>query len=268
MLLTKKSLWKILFMPVLYFIVGTIFIALGIINVLLHASPWILCWGLLMYSLIPFITWWAIYYEGKGKLLSAGHKLVRKALKPAEFIKRYNNLQSSPDLILNKPSFELLHYVAIAYESQNDKQNVLATADDMIATASAKKMTLAKLCKVSFLFSYGMTEQAEALFAEVHNQKTDYMAQAVIDGILKGDRAMALGDYTIAESYNLQLLERKFPKLDNLSLLVVHHTLGELYEKTQKIEKALEHYRYCADNGGETALRESAKAALERLQAE
>lgn len=270
MLLTKKSLWKIIIMPVCYFILGTLCIALAIIDACLQTNlpiP-ILYLGTFMYLACPLIVLWGRYAEGKAKPIALGLKLVRKELKPAEFIKQYNDLRASDGLIVNRPSLELLQHVVIAYESLRDKENVLATADEMLAVASEKKKTWAKLAKASYLYSYGMTEQAEELFSEARNQKQDFMSQALTDAILKSDRAMALGDYATVESYNLQLLERKFPKPDNLSLLVIHHTLGEVYEKTQKTEKAIEHYRYCASNGGETALRETAKAALERLQAE
>ena len=74
---------------------------------------------------------------------------------------------------------------------------------------------------------------------------------------------MAMGDYETVKVYNLKLLERSSPKLDNLSKLIVHYKLGELYEKLQDDRKAIENYRYCADFGGETAIK---KAAAEKLQ--
>lgn len=88
----------------------------------------------------------------------------------------------------------------------------------------------------------------------------------MVDSILKSDRAMILGDYKTVELYNLELLERSFPKLDNLGKLIVNYKLGEVYEKQGEIKKALARYEYCAENGGDTAIKTSASREIENLQ--
>ena len=87
----------------------------------------------------------------------------------------------------------------------------------------------------------------------------------MVDAILKMDRAMAMGDYKTVEMFALKTLDRPFPKPDNLENLMLHYALGEAYEKMQDSENAAKHYQYCADNGGETALKTASIAALQRL---
>ena len=116
------------------------------------------------------------------------------------------------------------------------------------------------------MFSYDKNEEAELLFNEAQRQKLDFMCQSLVDAIFKSDRAMVIGDYKTVETYNLKMLERTFPKLDNLGQLVVHYKLGEVYEKIQNKEKAVSHYQYCATYGGETAIKKSATEKLQELK--
>ena len=113
------------------------------------------------------------------------------------------------------------------------------------------------------MFSCGRIEEAETLFNEVQQHKLDMICCGLVDAILKSDRAMAMGDYKTVEMNYLKVLERAFPKPDNLGKLVTHYGLGEVYEKLQDNNKAIFHYQYCADFGGETAIKQS---AIEKLQ--
>ncbi len=88
----------------------------------------------------------------------------------------------------------------------------------------------------------------------------------MIDMIRKGDRAMAIGDYNTVINTSLVRLEQKFPKLDNLAEVALHHVIAEAYEKLGDTENAGTYYRYCAENGGETAYKAIAASALERLE--
>lgn len=264
MFLTKKGFRKIVIMAICYFIIGSI----CIITAMLFSDMGIeagLLFGLgaIVYVLNILIPLWGRYAEGKGKLIHSGVTLVRNELRPAEFIKEYEALKNSNDLVVKKPSVEVLQLVAVAYDSLDDRENALATVDEMVAVASGKKKAYANLIKTSFLFSYNKKEEAEKLFNEVRELKLDFMCKALKDDILKCDRAMAMGDYKTVELDNLKRLEQTFPKLDNLGKLIVHYTLGEVYEKMQDNEKAALHYQYCVDHGGETAIKVS---AMEKLQ--
>jgi len=267
MFLTKKGLFKILIMAICYFVVGSSSIATALLFLNLGIKDDFLFWlGAIACAIGILSIFGGRYAEGKGKLINSANKLVRNELKPAEFINEYEILKNSKDLVINKPSSEILQLVAIAYDSLDNREHCLATVEEMIAVASEKKKTYARLIKTSFLFSYDKTEEAEKLFTEIQKLKLNFMCLGLMDAILKSDRAMAMGDYKIVEAYNLQMLEVAFPKLDNLGKLTAHYKLGEVYEKLQDNEKALSHYRYCVDYGGETALKASAKAAIESLK--
>ena len=265
MFLTKKSRLKILLMVICYLVLGSLCIALSITSDLIWMDSVIFYIGIILYALCPLLVLWGLYAEGKGILINFGNKLVRNELKPAEFIKYYENLKNSPDLIVNKPSIEVLNLVSTAYELLGDKEHSMQIVDEMLLIAGEKKKNLVKLIKVSHLFDCGKIEEAEMLFEEVRSLKMDFVCQSLADAILKTDRANALGDYKTVEVYNLNRLEQSFPKLDNAGKLVVNFSLGEVYEKMGDNEKAIKHYRFCAENGGETAIKDAANTAIEKL---
>ena len=267
MFLTKKGLWSVLIMAICYFIVGSFCFATGTALAASDAKSGLL-FGLGVFSYVCCLLRivFGILSEGTGKILYSANKLIRTELKPSEFIQVYQGLRSRTDQVVNKPGIEVLQLVTVAYYLLGDRENCLSAVDEMIAAASEKKKALAKLSKASFLFSYNMNEEAEALFAEARASKQSSMCQALADGILKSDRAIAMGDYKTAEAYNLKMLAQTFPKQDNLSKLVRHFTLGEIYEKSKNYEKAIPHYTYCVEYGGETAIKEKAESALEKMQ--
>lgn len=251
-------------MAICYFLLGSISIALWVVfNSMGISDNFPLILGIIIYLLCVLIIYYGRYAEGKGKLINLGNKLVRKELKPSEFLNEYETLKNSNDLILKKPSIEVLQLVAVAYDSLDQREKALATVDEMILVASEKRKTFTKLFKVSLMFSYNEREEAELLFNETQKQKLDIISKSLVDGILKNDRAMLIGDYKTVEMYNLSMLQRNFPKLDNLGKLVVHYKLAEVYEKLQETDKAITNYRYCVDFGGETAIKIT---AIEKLQ--
>ena len=261
MFLTKRSIFKITFLAVCYFILGSAFLGFY----LLLGDSFLRSLAIFMYAFCPIFVIWGRYAEGKGKLINLGNKLVRYELKPAEFIKEYERINASEDYAVKRPGIEVLLLVAVAYDILGDKEAALSTADEMIRVASKKKRNGARLVKSALLFSYGMTDEAEIIFNEVRALKLDIGSRTLADAILKGDRANALGDYKTAEAYNLANLSRPFPKLDNLSRLSVNFSLAEIYEKMGEVDKAISHYKYCLENGGETELKPRAAEALERL---
>ena len=266
MFLTKKSFWKIAIITFCYFAVGSFGIATGALLTALDADATALfVLGAFCYAFCPIVFLWGRYAEGKGKQINLGNKLVRNELKPRAFLEEYKKLKDATDLVTKKPSLELLQLVAIAYDSLDDQAGALDAVEEMIRVASEKRKTFAKLIKCSFLFSYGMIDEAEALFTEARTSKLDFICQAVTDAILKSDRAMAMGDYKTAEAQMLKGLSQRVPKLDNLSKLVLHYKLGEIYEKLESFETAIPYYTYCVDHGGETAIKGAASAALQRI---
>lgn len=267
MFLTKKDFRKIAGMAICYLVLGGgCFVLAVVFNGMGIDVTLFVVLGIVAYALCPLLILWGRYAEGKGKWIALGNKLVRHDLKPAEFIETYETLKNSKDLVIRKPSVEVLQLVAIAYDSLNDRENCLSAVDEMIAVAGEKKKAYIKLLKTSFLFSWGKMEEAEALFAEIQGQKLNAICNLLADAVLKSDRAMAMGDYRVVEAHSLKTLAQTFPKLDSLGKLTIHYKLGEVYEKLGDTEKAILYYQYCADFGGETEIRASAKFALKRLQ--
>jgi len=264
MFLTRKSFRKILTMAICYASLGsTCIIASLLLNTGGISDKFLFILGLISYLLCVLFAFWGRYAEGKGRLIALGNKLVRKELKPMEFINHYEMLKNSNDLVIKKPCIEVLQLVAVAYDSLDDRQNVMATVNEMIEVASEKKKAFANLLKSAFLFDYGNTEKAELLFNENKSRNKDMLSVGLADAILKCERAMAMGDYKTVEAYNLNLINRKFPKLDNLTKLAVNYRLGEVYKKLNENEKAVNYYRYCAEFGGETAIKKSAVLNLQ-----
>ncbi len=264
MFLTKKGFLKALIMSIYCFALGTGCIVFSFILTTTDSPDnTLLLLSILSYFLCFFTYFWGRYSEGKSKLIILGTRLVRNELRPIEFIKHYESLKTSKDLVVNKPSIEVLQLVAIAYDLLDDREKVLATADEMISLADDKKKVRGMLIKSSYLYIYDRIDEAEILFNEARSRKLDIVSNSLIDSILKSDRAIAMGDYKTAEAYALMLLDRSFPKLDNLGKLVVHYELGKIYEILQDNEKAFSHYRYCMDFGGDTAIM---RRAIEKLQ--
>ena len=266
MFLTKKSVVKIALMTMLYFLLGSLSFSSGInFDSLGEPRPELFIIGAVVYALCPLIVLWGCYVEGTAKMLNRYNKLVGKQLKPAEFIKEYEDLKASPELVVCKPGYNLLGCLCAAYECLNEHERALEIVDEVISVAGKKK-SRAMLLKVSLLFSCGKTEEAESLFDEIKQMKLDLISQGLVDMIRKGDRAMAIGDYKTVVDFNLVRLEQKFPKLNNLGNLALRYTLAEAYEKLGDTENAVTYYHYCAEHGGETAYKATAASALERLE--
>ena len=269
MLLTKKGLWKIIFAVICFFVTGSFCLFFGFVFVKmeLDAKPLFIL-SALSYVNCPLVALWGLYAEGKGKYLDTGNRLLQREVRPTEFIRQYNDLKNSPELVINKPSIQLLQLVAISYDVMDDEENGLATLEEMISAANEKKKAYVMLIKVSFLYSYGRIGEADKLWCEIGTMKLNSFCRMLMDSVFKSDRAMAMGDYKTVEAYCLRVLSAVYPKHNNLSKLIHHYKLGEVYEKMQDTQRAAEHYRYCARYGSETAIRANAEAALERILAD
>ena len=273
MLLTKAGLRKIVLVAAIYFLIGSFSLAvgLGVGNLFrdagVNTAPLIRL-AVIAYAVGFSSVFWGRYAEGKGKLLAKGTRLIFRELNPAEFIREYDALRESPGLVVCRPGPELLQLLVAAYDALNDPAAALAAADAQLAAATGKWVIRAKMGKASLLYSYDRTEEAEAIFTEISRQKLGAVDTLMYDALLKVDRAVARGDYRTAEDYCLKKLGQGFPKPNPLETLYLHGKLALLYERLGEREQALEHYRYCAENGGRIALRDKAAEALERLRGE
>ena len=198
------------------------------------------------------------YAEGKGKLMAKGNELVCQQLRPADFIRLYEETLHDPDNRISNADGDVLQLLLTAYDAMGESQQALEIAEQILSIASSKKVNIAKLSKSALLFNIGRAEEAEDIYKEVICGKLDILTKAVADAVMKTDRAMFLGDYTTAENYFSQSLIQKFPKPTPLSKLSAHYYLAKICYKTDRKEEADEHRKYCIENGGETGMQREA----------
>ena len=85
----------------------------------------------------------------------------------------------------------------------------------------------------------------------------------MIDIAGKTSAALCRGDLKTAESYYSGVLNGSgIMKPDNAARLMAHWELFRISEQNGDTEKALEHLRFCAENGGRTAIRSKALSLL------
>lgn len=261
MFLNKKSLTKIwilvgayLALAILCFYVAVVFAILKIG----YSTMLFLGTGALIIA--PLFYRFGRYAEGKAKLLTKGSELVFRKLQPAEFIRLYHEKQNDPTNVISKPDFDILQVLVAAYDALGEDDLALNTIDQMIAIAPQKKLAFAKLLKCSLLFSTGKTDDAEVLYREVIGSTLNLAAKSVADVVMKGDRALAMGDDTTAEAYFNQAMTAAFPKATPLALVYYHYHLAEICHRAGRAEEAQMHLKYCFEHGGETDLQRKAAA--------
>lgn len=271
MFLTKKDLRKILLMAICYFALGCALIVFSFLLKDIDTEQFGDLLGVVgvgICLLNPIFIYTSIKTKGELELINIGNKLVRKELNPAEFIKYYEFVKSSDDLVINKPSKDVLQILILSYDLLDENEKALEAADEMINISRNKSRAFAELLKASLLFSCDRKDEAEQLFVNAQKQKLGILSIALVDTILKSDRAFAMGDYKTVELYMLKKLEQKFPKPDNLDMISSNYTLGMVYEKLKDNQKAVFHYGYCERFGGQTAFRKNAAERIEKINRE
>jgi len=261
MFLTKKSLTKILLLTGAYFVIA---VTCTVLSVVWNAKV-LLVIGIISFILCIIMFLCGYYAEGDANLFNLGNKDFRQQLKPWNFINTYEVTRASNDLVINKPKLYILRLAVNAYDMVGNKEKCYETIEEMIAIAPESKKAVANLIKVSHLYGDGQTEQAEQLLQDTQKLRFNAVANMLYQFILQTDRAIATGDYKIAEACYIKALEQTFPKPDSLSKLLCHYSLGEIYEKTGDIDKAISHYQYCAENGGQTVIKRDACEKLKEL---
>ena len=79
----------------------------AIFNNMAIEENFLLILGIIAYLFCVLMIFLGRYAEGEGALINLANKLIRKELKPAEFIKHYEGLKNADDLAkLLKSSFE------------------------------------------------------------------------------------------------------------------------------------------------------------------
>ena len=92
MYLTIKWLIETIIFAVIFFILGSVNMVLGLIFTY-TATPVIelLILGIICYIIVILIVLWEIFAVGKARVISMGHKLIRKELRPEKFIEYYTS---------------------------------------------------------------------------------------------------------------------------------------------------------------------------------
>ena len=266
MFLTKKSLRRIRLLTSAYIILGIIcFIISLIFSYFLVEYKLLVILGIVSLILGALFHMSGKYAEGKGKLLNSGNQLVLFELRPAEFVRLFEEKRDCPDNVIVKPDFDVLQLLVVAYEAMGDTGRTLGTLEYMLSIVPEKKRTLVKILQCSVLFDVGRTAEAEALYAQLLNSKMDIISKSTFDILTKNDRALAMGDFTTAEAHNRQMLSQSFPHITPLVSLGIHLNLAKICCKTERIEEAKAHLNYCIDNGGETVIKKEAIDILSNI---
>lgn len=265
MYLTKKQLRKIWTLTGTYIVIGVmallLFLALGAYG----EDATLLILGLLMILLSPVVYKCGRYGEGRAKLINKGKKLMLQQLRPAEFLRIYEETRDNPDNVVAEPTFDVLQMVLLAYDTLGKADEAFDTRNLMMMVMPDKKRQLAKVLHASLLYGCGRTEEAEALYTELLNTKLDAVTTVVMNALTNADRAMARGDFATAEAYFTRILTHSFPKPNPLTVVQAHFHLATICLKTDRVEEAGPHLDYCIQNGGETIFRTESQALQETL---
>ncbi len=209
------------------------------------------------------------YSEGVSELYNIGRKTVYCELRPGEFISQYISRRNSPDNVISKPNFMVLSMALVAYDVMDDMEGAfLNTLDEMDSVANVRQKDIAKLLRADYLYEKGEIKEAERIFNDVRSRKLGLIARDTADRILKGERAMAYGDYATAEDYYRKELSRTFPALTTLEHLIFKFKFGLICSKTGRREEAEELFGFCSKFGGATSIRRKAEKLLNEMNSD
>lgn len=265
MFLTKKQLFICIFIPCILALFSFSTLVFSLLCAIFDTTDLFLIFLSFFEMFLSIVLYFSFKYRlGTNDLIAKGYKFIKKELCPAEYIKLYKIKRYNPANVICKPNFNVLHLLMLAYNSLNDNENSLKTADELISIAPKSKVNSAILLKASILFSIGNINEAERLMSQIDISKMNFKTKFLYDSVLKFDRAMAYKDYKTAEMNYLQILQ-KTNKLQPLDKLYAHHSLAIIYYNTEQFSKAVPHYSYCANNGGQTAIRTDAVKMLNTI---
>ncbi len=260
MFLTRKALKKIKLLVGVYCGLGAFCLIMSIVFVCLNMEiKFLIILGVLALFLGFVFNKFGRYAEGKGKLLNLGNKLVLHQLRPAEFVRLYEQARDCPDNVVSLPDFDVLKMLATAYDAMGEVDLMLEVLEQMLTISDGSRQAQAKLLKSSVLFDMGKIEEAEKLYSEVLNSKMGVITKSMLDDVMQMERAIALEDFTTAEAkLKTSIANPRYSKIP-LSALYLHMDLGRVYCKTNHLVEAKECFEYCIENSGETSVKASAE---------
>ncbi len=263
MFLNKKVLTKIWLLTGAYLtLAACCFVSTVVFTCLDMECGTLIVLGILSVILAPLFYKLGRYAEGKGKLLSKGNKLICHELRPAEYIRLYEERRDDPTNVISKPDYDVLQMLVAAYDALEDRTHALETMDQALAVVPEKHRNRAMILKCGLLFNYGKFDEAEVTYRDLTTKDLDMVSKTLMDTVMKSDRAIALGDDATAEAYFRQSLTQTFPKPTPLSVLYAHYHLAKICQRTNRAEEALEHLHYCIQNGGQTGTQREAEALM------
>jgi len=266
MFITKKALRRMKIMVGIFLGIGVFFLLIaGLFACLDIEYTQVLVLAVVECLLALLFFWASRHSEGKGQLINKGNKLVLYDLRPADFVRLYEEKRDCPDNVIAKPDFDVLHMLLLAYDALGDEARVLDTLEQMDAIAPIERKNYVKVLKSSTLFEQGKIEAAQVLYDEVLHGKMDFVTKTAMDSLTKCVRAIAIGEYDTAENYLTENLAVKSPKGTPLSVLVKKFHLAKIYCMTQQTDKAKIYLNYCIENGGETGIKAEAKNMYDQL---
>lgn len=201
-----------------------------------------------------------IYSEGKVKPISRGNRLVRKDLDPDGFIAYFNALSSGSNAVF-RPGYDVYELLYDAYALTGNLRRSRAQLALMKSSLKPKYLPRIAVLEACAAFEDGDVETGERLLAEAEEKApASFTVRSMADMARKGAGAFAAGDFAAAEKYyNGVLNGAGLMKAENDALLDAHAKLFRICEAEGKTAEAFRHLRWCAENGGRTAL--AAKAA-------
>ena len=264
MFLSKNAVTKTVVTSVMFLIIGALFIGL---SVFLSAggqkyAPSLIA-GIVFCSLAVINALVGIYSEGITKVFARGCKLVRDELDPEAFIAYYNGVSRSANAV-SRPTYDISELLLTAYElsgNMRGKQAQLAHMRSALKPKYLPRITVLEACRA---YDDGDADEGDRLLSLAGKKyPPSVTVSTMIDIAGKTSAALCRGDLKTAESYYNGVLNGSgIMKPDNAARLMAHWELFRISEQNGDTEKALEHLRFCAENGGRTAIRSKALSLL------
>lgn len=222
--------------------------------------------GTVMTCLSALSTFIGIYAESVSKPFAEGTRLVRKELQPKKFIEMYKE-KSDGDNVVSRPRFDMLELLYTAYDLTGDKSGRASAIEIMKAEMKPSYKGKIAVYAADEAYRDGDIENGDRLlsYAEEHDGSSTVSAMA--DAVRKTSKAKAEGDTATEEKYYAGLLSAQgLFKADNAAVLTARWRLYHIFKSSGRDAEAEEHLTYCADHGGNTAIRKAAKAIISRSE--
>lgn len=219
--------------------------------------------GVVMCCLSAVGLFTGIYAEGISKPYSEAQRIVRKDLAPKKYIEYYKEISESSSFVIVRPRFDMLELLYNAYDLTDDRQGRAYAVSEMKKHLSPKYKAKIAVFAADEEYRAGNVEKGDALLSYAASHDTSSTLFAMADGVKKTSRARATGDAETEKKYYTGLLSASgIFKADNAAALAAHYRLYQICKDEGRDDEALDHLKYCAENGGHTAFARAAKALI------